>query len=227
MRSGVPVLLPELERDLQCDLDRSGAVVAVERPRKPLGRHLDELLGQACRRLMRRGGEGAMHQGLGLPPDRLAHPRMPMPEVVAPPRPTRIEHPPPLRPNQPRPLGALDDEQRLALMILTRGVGSPNIPAIKRDELFGRHGEGAWGEVGLLQMQGVQDVSGGEEGYADSRLVGRTVSNALRPPLRTPPPTPTRSPPSAPEPCSDLAAPLAPGFAFGSLVACGLPLLAR
>ena len=33
------------------------------------------------------------------------------------------------------------------------------------------------------------------------------------------PPTPTRSPPSAPEHCSDLAAPLAPGFAFGSLLA--------
>jgi hypothetical protein len=58
---------------------------------------------------------------------------MPVSEVVAPPGPARIENAAPITGDQPRPFGAVDDQQRTVLMIVARGVGTPQVGAIEGD----------------------------------------------------------------------------------------------
>jgi hypothetical protein len=76
-----------------------------------------------------------MHHPLGLPGDRRTKARMPVPEVVAPPRPSRIEHALPVGRDQPGPLGPLHDEERTPFVIFTRRVRAPKVRPIEGDQL--------------------------------------------------------------------------------------------
>jgi hypothetical protein len=104
------VLLPILERDFQCDLNRGRAIVAVEDAAEAVRRNANELSSKPRSRLVRRRRERAVHHSFGLPRNGRPKTWMPVPNVVTPPRPTRIENPPPLRRDEPRPLGAIDHQ---------------------------------------------------------------------------------------------------------------------
>ncbi len=145
---GPPLLPVELERELERDLDRGGAVVAEEDALQPGGRDRDQLLGEAGRGLVRDAGERGVREAAGLRRERGHEPGVAVTEGGDVPARVGVEVAAPVEVEEARALGAIDDERvHLFEVAAHRRVGVPEEALVRCDdgsalsEGVGRHRE--------------------------------------------------------------------------------------
>src|SRR5690606_25458343 len=106
---GSTVLLPELERRPDRDLDRGRSVVAVEHAVQPGWRHGDQAVREPDRGLVSEAGHRYMRRSTELPFERLSDSRVTVPEVGDPPGADAVDESTAVDRVEIGPLRALDD----------------------------------------------------------------------------------------------------------------------
>jgi hypothetical protein len=132
-------LVVELVGHLERDLARRRAVVGEEHAAEPLGREVDQALGQLGRRGVRQAEHGRVRDAIELVLDGDVDGRVAVAVHVAPQRGDAVDVGVALGVVERRVLGRLDDREVLLLPALLLGEGVPEVLAVEVGELGGGH----------------------------------------------------------------------------------------